>query len=153
MKHIISKNRAKGKTFAIYIVKRIISETGVDIRTEGRSNEEAFLRAVFFKVCEELTFLTLKEIGDLVNRKHSQVIRSREMFSQLDKKYLDLYYCLVLDLTFHEWKAREHEQVKLRNLKLEEAFDKINIIINKNVLSIIDLKRELKNYTNDLKCK
>lgn len=151
MKTIIKTGeRAKGKTYALSILRRIIKETGTDIRTKGRSNEEAFLRAVFFRICEDLTFLTLSEISSLVNRKHSQVIRSREIFEQLDKKYLDLYYCLVLDLTSHQWKAREHEATKLRNLQLERTFNNIKEMLNRDFVSKIDLKKEIESITKNL---
>ena len=145
MKQILNNERAKGITFAKKILRRVIDETGVDIRTDGRTNEEAFIRAVFFKVCEDLTFLTLTEIGKLVNRKHCTVIHSREIFEGLDKKYIDLYYCLVLDLTNHKWRAREHEILKKRNKELEKTLSNIKDILSKPMVSIIDLRREIKN--------
>ena len=143
MKQIVNNERSKGVTFAKKILKRIIDETGVDIRTEGRTNEEAFIRTVFFKVCEDLTFLTLTDIGRLVNRKHSTVLHSRKIFEGLEKKYIDLYYCLVLDLTNHKWKAREYNEIKQKNKELEKTLSNIKAILDKPMVSIIDLRREI----------
>ena len=56
-----------------------------------------------------------------------------------------MYYCLVLDLTNHKWKAREYNELKQKNQELEKTLNNIKDILSKPMVSIIDLRREIKN--------
>ena len=66
------KNNFKDRTKLKVILNEVISKFDTDIRTKRRNRSLVYARAVYYRLCKDLTSHSLAEIGSCLRKDHAQ---------------------------------------------------------------------------------
>jgi len=81
-------------------IREIINErVNIDITNNTRDRRHVYARAVYYKLCRELTKMKLHEIASTVNRNHASVLHGINNVFKIIKEYNDPMYEIYIDLT------------------------------------------------------
>ncbi len=73
------------------IIDEVIKKFDADITQKNRSRELVYGRAVYYKLCKNLTSHSLTEIGSLISKDHATVLHGLKVFETLEFNK-DVYY-------------------------------------------------------------
>ena len=147
MKTIIFGGRKQGLTHLRDIIKTLRNETGIDIRTEAKDRQATYIRAIYYKLALETTYLSQEIITAEVNRKHSTLIHGRDnVFPDVEKyrpELIDLYKCILFGISPSSLNANKVKEQEEEIKALKNALKKIVALKEDCNFSIIDLRNEI----------
>jgi hypothetical protein len=118
-------------------IKEIINErVNIDITANTRSRKHVYARAVYYKLCRELTKMKLHEIAATVNRNHASVLHGINNVFKIIKEYNDPMYEIYLDLT-REQMLPLREKYQILSHKYKELSKYIIDDQYKNIYNLI----------------
>lgn len=85
------------------IIKELIYYLGYDFRTKSRKRHFVYGRALFYKICKDLTLISLSEIGEHAKGKpdHCVVLNGLKTFEEIkmyEPKYMKIYETVKYNL-------------------------------------------------------
>ncbi len=102
-------------------IQQLVTQyTNTDITTISRKRENVYARAIYFKLCKELTPLTLKQIGQTLNKTHATVIYSINNIFPAIKQYDKQLYTVYKELT-----NSDDMPIEQRYINLKEKYNKL----------------------------
>lgn len=77
-------------------IKQLIeTELNIEINAKSRKRENVYARAIYFKICRDKTYLSLKEIGDTLKLNHATVLHGINKvfptFEIYNPEYMEVY--------------------------------------------------------------
>ncbi|QDP50512.1 MAG: putative bacterial DnaA helix-turn-helix protein [Prokaryotic dsDNA virus sp.] len=116
------------------IHKLVTQYTKTEIASNTRKRQNVYARAIYFKLCKELTKLTLKEIGQTLNKTHATVLHSINNIFPAIKLYDKKLYKIYTELTNNDEMPIEqryaHLKEKYNNLKKQNLPIQYSNLIN-----------------------
>jgi hypothetical protein len=102
-------------------IQQLVTQyTKTEIATNSRKREHVYARAIYFKLCKDLTQLTLKEIGQTLNKTHATVIHSINNIFPAIKLYDKKLYNVYAELT-----NNDEMPIEQRYMHLKEKYNKL----------------------------
>ena len=81
------------------IKNKINQRLNIDIKTNTRDRKHVYARAIYYKLCRDLTNMKLHEIAKTVNRNHASVLHGIKTVFPTLKEYKDPIYKIYVELT------------------------------------------------------
>ena len=128
------------------IINEVIKKFDADITQKKRSRELVYGRAVYYKLCKNLTSHSLSEIGSLISKDHATVLHGLRVFETFELNN-DYYYLTAYEEMFNKLKLNYVINIKnprdLKTKYYKYVNENINLRErNKNIRVLI--KEELK---------
>jgi len=147
MKTIEIKECTKLKAIRNEVVKKL----NADITKKNRNRELVYGRAVYYKLCKNLTSHSLTDIGSFIYKDHATVLHGLKVFETFELNN-DYYYIEAYEEMFNKLKL--NYAINIKNSKdLKTKYYKYvneNINLKERNKSIRDLiKREFKDIFNE----
>ena len=130
------------------IIDEVIKKFDADITKKNRRREMVYGRAVYYKLCKNLTSHSLTEIGSLISKDHATVLHGLKVFESLefnkDVYYINAYEELLEKLKLNyviniknprDLKTKYYKYVN-QNINLKEKNKKIRILIKEEFKDI-----------------
>ena len=147
MKTIEIKESSKLKA----IRNEVVNKFNADITKKNRNRELVYGRAVYYKLCKNLTSHSLTDIGSFICKDHATVLHGLKVFETFELNN-DYYYLNAYEEMFNKLKLNYAINIKNpRDLKTKYYKD-INENINlkeKNKLMRVLIKKEFKDIFNE----
>ena len=147
MKTIEIKESSKLKA----IRNEVVNKFNADITKKNRNRELVYGRAVYYKLCKNLTSHSLTDIGSFICKDHATVLHGLKVFETFELKN-DYYYLNAYEEMFNKLKLNYAINIKNpRDLKTK-YYKYINENINlkeKNKSMRILIKKEFKVIFNE----
>lgn len=128
------------------IINEVIKKFDSDITQKNRSRELVYGRAVYYKLCKNLTSHSLSEIGSLISKDHATVLHGLKVFETFELNN-DYYYLTAYEEMFNKLKLNYVINIKNpRDLKTK-YYKYVNENINlkdKNKTIRVLIKEEFK---------
>jgi hypothetical protein len=120
-------------------IKEIINErTNINIDTPTRRRDHVYARAIYFKLCRDLTPLRLHEIAKTVDKNHATVLHGLNNIFPLLKQYDDPLYNIYVELMEHKlmplrekYDLLKHKYKELSKYTLDQKYNNLLNIIKK----------------------
>ena len=130
------------------IRNEVVNKFNADITKKNRTRELVYGRAVYYKLCKNLTSHSLTEIGSLISKDHATVLHGLKVFESLefnkDVYYINAYEELLEKLKLNyviniknprDLKTKYYKYVN-QNINLKEKNKKIRILIKEEFKDI-----------------
>ena len=130
------------------IIDEVIKKFDADITQKNRSRELVYGRAVYYKLCKNLTSHSLTEIGSLISKDHATVLHGLKVFETLefnkDVYYINAYQELLGKLKLNylinirnprDLKTKYYKYVN-ENINLKEKNKHLHFIVKKELNDI-----------------
>jgi len=130
------------------IRNEVVNKFNADITKKNRTRELVYGRAVYYKLCKNLTSHSLTEIGSLISKDHATVLHGLKVFESLefnkDVYYINAYEELLEKLKLNyviniknprDLKTKYYKYVN-QNINLKEKNKKIRDIIKEEFKDI-----------------
>jgi len=147
MKTIEIKECTKLKAIRNEVVKKL----NADITKKNRNRELVYGRAVYYKLCKNLTSHSLTDIGSFIYKDHATVLHGLKVFETFELNN-DYYYLEAYDEMFNKLKLNYAINIKnskdLKTKYYKYVNENINLKErNKSIRFLI--KREFKDIFNE----
>ena len=147
MKTIEIKESSKLKA----IRNEVVNKFNADITKKNRNRELVYGRAVYYKLCKNLTSHSLTDIGSFICKDHATVLHGLKVFETFELNN-DYYYLNAYEEMFNKLKLNYAINIKNpRDLKTK-YYKYINENINlkeKNKLMRVLIQKEFKDIFNE----
>jgi len=130
------------------IRNEVVNKFNADITKKNRTRELVYGRAVYYKLCKNLTSHSLTEIGSLISKDHATVLHGLKVFESLefnkDVYYINAYEELLEKLKLNyviniknprDLKTKYYKYVN-QNINLKEKNKKIRDLIKEEFKDI-----------------
>ncbi len=130
------------------IRNEVVNKFNADITKKNRTRELVYGRAVYYKLCKNLTSHSLTEIGSLISKDHATVLHGLKVFESLefnkDVYYINAYEELLEKLKLNyviniknprDLKTKYYKYVN-QNINLKEKNKKIRVLIKEEFKDI-----------------
>ena len=141
-------SQIKENTKLKVIIDEVIKKFNTDITQKNRSRELVYGRAIYYKLCKNLTSHSLTEIGSLISKDHATVLHGLKVFETLefnkDVYYLNAYQELLDKLKLNylinirnprDLKTKYYKYVN-ENINLKEKNKNIRVLIKEELKDI-----------------
>jgi len=137
------------------VLLRMIELTGIDFTTSERSSATVNLRAIFYKLANDLTFLDDSVIAGMVGRTRTQVLKSKQTITphifKTRPDLVDLYNLVLNEFDSVGLLRNKLAIADSKILKYEDFLDSIEVEIDTNDFSFITFRQNLSQLMKDLK--
>ena len=107
-------------------IKELVEgELGYRINVDSRKRDIVYGRAIYFRICKDRTNLSLKKIGETLNKDHASVLHSIKnifpAFEMYNPKYMEIYNRIIATEEY----IPKHQKLKTlqeEHRKLETRF-------------------------------
>ena len=151
-------NNFKDRTKLKVIRNEVISTFDTDIRTKRRNRSLVYARAVYYRLCKDLTSHSLAEIGSCLRKDHATVLHGLKVFEGIVFNN-DFYYVNAYEEMYDRLKVnyfiniRNQNDLKSKyyryvnqNINLKEKNQHLNFIIKSQLKEIFKECREEYGY-------
>ena len=147
MKTIEIKECTKLKAIRNEVVKKL----NADITKKNRNRELVYGRAVYYKLCKNLTSHSLTDIGSFIYKDHATVLHGLKVFETFELNN-DYYYLEAYEEMFNKLKLNYAINIKNSKDLKTKYYKYVNENINlkeRNKSIRVLIKREFKDIFND----
>ena len=150
----MKKGKFKETTKLKVILNEVKNTLETDIRAKRRTREMVYARAVYYRLCKDLTSHSLSEIGSCLHKDHATVLHGLKVFECLEfnkdysyiKAYEEMYDRLKVNyfINFNsssELKTKYYRYVN-QNINLKETNKQLNFLVNKELKDTLNVCRE-----------
>jgi len=150
----MKKGKFKETTKLKVILNEVKNTLETDIRAKRRTREMVYARAVYYRLCKDLTSHSLSEIGSCLHKDHATVLHGLKVFECLEfnkdysyiKAYEEMYDRLKVNyfINFNsssELKTKYYRYVN-QNINLKETNKQLKFLVNKELKDTLNLCRE-----------
>ena len=132
----------------------VINRFKADITLKNRNRELVYGRAVYYKLCKDLTNHSLSDIGSLISKDHATVLHGLKVFESLifnnDDYYIDAYKEMYDKLKLNYFiNVRNPKDLKTKyykyineNINLKQKNEQIKFLIKKALKDIFKQSRD-----------
>tara|TARA_B100001175_G_scaffold317393_1_gene334123 strand:- start:7423 stop:7872 length:450 start_codon:yes stop_codon:yes gene_type:complete len=120
------------------IKNKINQRLNIDIKTNTRDRKHVYARAIYYKLCRDLTNMKLHEIAKTVNRNHASVLHGIKTVFPTLKEYKDPIYKIYVELTEKDrlplqqkYDLLNHKYLELCKYAVSNKYKKLFDIITK----------------------
>lgn len=148
------KTKFKETTKLKVILNEVKNTLETDIRAKRRTREMVYARAVYYRLCKDLTSHSLAEIGSCLHKDHATVLHGLKVFECLEfnkdysyiKAYEEMYDRLKVNyfINFNsssELKTKYYRYVN-QNINLRETNKQLKFFVNKQLNDVFETCRE-----------
>ena len=119
-------------------IKSLVEErTNINLLNPTRKRNAVYARAIYFKLCKQLTTLTLKEIGLTLGKDHATVLHSIKNIFEEIKKYDSSHYSIYKDLHGTEKLLPMKKRYLILNQKYQNLLEKIPENKYENIIDVV----------------
>ena len=150
----MKKGKFKETTKLKVILNEVKNTLETDIRAKRRTRELVYARAVYYRLCKDLTSHSLSEIGHCLRKDHATVLHGLKVFEHLEfnkdytyiKAYEQMYDRLKINyfINFNssqQMKTKYYRYVN-ENINLRDKNKNLNFIVKKELKEILKQCRE-----------
>jgi len=150
----MKKGKFKETTKLKVILNEVKNTLETDIRAKRRTREMVYARAVYYRLCKDLTSHSLSEIGSCLHKDHATVLHGLKVFECLEfnkdysyiKAYEEMYDRLKVNyfINFNsssELKTKYYRYVN-QNINLKETNKQLKFLVNKELKDTLNVCRE-----------
>jgi hypothetical protein len=136
------------------ILDEVKNTLETDIRAKRRTRELVYARAVYYRLCKDLTSHSLSEIGSCLRKDHATVLHGLKVFEHLEfnkdytyiKAYEEMYDRLKMNyfIKFNnskEMKTKYYRYVN-ENINLREKNKHMKFFVSKQLKDVFETCRE-----------
>ena len=129
-------------------IKELVEgELGYRINVDSRKRDIVYGRAIYFRICKDRTNLSLKKIGQTLNKDHASVLHSINnifpAFEMYNPKYMEIYNRIIATEEY----IPKHQ--KLKTLQEEHRKTRNKIQVPKKNKNRPKVKTYIRNNTRD----
>ena len=150
----MKKGKLKETTKLKVILNEVKNTLDTDIRAKRRTREMVYARAVYYRLCKDLTSHSLAEIGSCLHKDHATVLHGLKVFEYLEfnkdysyiKAYEEMYDRLKVNyfINFNsssQLKTKYYRYVN-QNINLKETNKQLKFLVNKQLKDTLSVCRE-----------
>lgn len=120
-------------------IKKVIEErTNINLDMDTRKREFVYARALYYKLCRDLTKCNLQQIAKTVNKNHATVLHGITNIFPMLKDYNDPLYDIYVELMEHKlmplrdkYEILKHKYEELAKYTIDNKYVKLLNIIKK----------------------
>ncbi|QDP58860.1 MAG: putative bacterial DnaA helix-turn-helix protein [Prokaryotic dsDNA virus sp.] len=119
-------------------IKKLVEErTNINLLIPTRKRKAVYARAIYFKLAREKTHLSLKQIGESLNKDHATVLHSINNIFEEIKKYDSSHYSIYKELLGTEKLLPMNKRFLILSKKHEDLQDKLLHEKYDNIIEIV----------------
>ena len=133
------------------IRNEVVNKLNADITKKNRNRELVYGRAVYYKLCKNLTSHSLTDIGSFIYKDHATVLHGLKVFETFELNN-DYHYLEAYDEMFNKLKLNYAINIKNSKDLKTKYYKYVNENINlkeRNKSIRVLIKREFKNIFNE----
>lgn len=116
----------------------------MNLSTPSRKRELVYGRAIYFKLCKDLTRTSLEQVGKSVNRDHASVIHGLKLFDDIICRGYEPF----LNRVYKSIKRKLSGEMAKRSEILTMELDEIRTLIASIQERMVDVESELEELNN-----
>ena len=144
-------NEIKKSTKIKAIRNEVVKKLNADITKKNRNRELVYGRAVYYKLCKNLTSHSLTDIGSFIYKDHATVLHGLKVFETFELNN-DYYYLEAYEEMFNKLKLNYAINIKNSKDLKTKYYKYVNENINlkeRNKSIRVLIKREFKDIFNE----